>query len=80
MKIAIIGAGGVIFAQKLLKDIWGYEPDDSVETIRVHIRHLRSKIDKISNGKKYQIVNFNLVDIDDDFAKVITKPGPFTLV
>ena len=38
---------------KLLKDIWGYEPDDSVETIRVHIRHLRSKIDKISDNKKY---------------------------
>ncbi len=27
----------------------------------------------ISNGKKYQIVNFNLDDVDDDFAKVITK-------
>ena len=27
----------------------------------------------ISNGKKYQIINFNLEDIDDYFAKVITK-------
>ena len=27
----------------------------------------------ISNGKKYQLVNFNLDDVDDDFAKVITK-------
>ena len=27
----------------------------------------------INNGKKYQIVNFNLDDVDDDFAKVITK-------
>ena len=27
----------------------------------------------ISNGKKYQIVNINLSDIDDDFAKVLTK-------
>lgn len=27
----------------------------------------------INNGKKYQIVNFNLNDIDDDFAKVLTK-------
>ena len=27
----------------------------------------------INNGDKYQIVNFNLDDIDDDFAKVITK-------
>ena len=45
--------GNMVSAQKLLKDIWGYEPDDSVETIRVHIRHLRSKIDKISGDKKY---------------------------
>ena len=27
----------------------------------------------ISNGCKYQLVNFNLDDVDDDFAKVITK-------
>ncbi len=27
----------------------------------------------INNGDKYQIVNFNLDDVDDDFAKVITK-------
>ena len=27
--------------------------DDSVETIRVHIRHLRSKVEKISGDKKY---------------------------
>ena len=45
--------GNMVSGQKLLKEIWGYEPDDSVETIRVHIRHLRSKIDKISGDKKY---------------------------
>ena len=45
--------GTMIPSSKLLKDVWGYSPDDDVETIRVHIRHLRSKIDKISNGKKY---------------------------
>ena len=27
----------------------------------------------IVNGKKYQIVNINLNDIDDDFAKILTK-------
>lgn len=27
----------------------------------------------INNGRKYQIVNINLDDVDDDFAKVITK-------
>ena len=45
--------GNMVSGEKLLKEIWGYEPDDNVETIRVHIRHLRSKIDKISDGKKY---------------------------
>ncbi len=45
--------GNMVSAQKLLKEVWGYEPDDDIETIRVHIRHLRSKIDKIADGKKY---------------------------
>lgn len=45
--------GNIVSSAKLLKEIWGYSPDDDVETIRVHIRHLRAKIDKISNGKKY---------------------------
>lgn len=45
--------GNMVSAQKLLKEVWGYEPDDNIETIRVHIRHLRSKINKISDGKQY---------------------------
>ena len=45
--------GTMVSSAKLLKDIWGYSPDDDIETIRVHIRHLRSKIDKIADGKKY---------------------------
>jgi len=45
--------GNMVSSSKLLSDIWGYSPDDEVETIRVHIRHLRTKIDKIANGKKY---------------------------
>ncbi len=45
--------GNMVSSAKLLNDIWGYSPDDEIETIRVHIRHLRSKIAKISDGKKY---------------------------
>lgn len=45
--------GAMVPSAQLLKEVWGYAPDDDVETIRVHIRHLRSKLDKISNGKKY---------------------------
>lgn len=43
----------MVSSSKILTDIWGYMPDDDVETIRVHIRHIRTKLDKISNGKKY---------------------------
>ena len=45
--------GNMVSGAKLLNDIWGYSPDDTVETIRVHIRHLRTKMDKVSDGKKY---------------------------
>lgn len=45
--------GNMVSSAKLLSDVWGYSPDDEIETIRVHIRHLRTKIDKISEGKKY---------------------------
>ena len=53
LSILVQNHGNMVSGAKLLKDIWGYSPDDTVETIRVHIRHLRSKIDKISEGKKY---------------------------
>lgn len=45
--------GTMVSSSKLLNDVWGYSPDDEIETIRVHIRHLRTKIDKIAGGKKY---------------------------
>jgi len=45
--------GNMVSSAQLLKDIWGYSPDDDIETIRVHIRHLRTKLDKVSDGKKY---------------------------
>ena len=46
--------GTMVSPKKILTDVWGYdEDDDIVETIRVHIKHIRSKIDKIAEGKKY---------------------------
>jgi len=45
--------GQAVSAGTLLKDVWGYSDDDDVETIRVHIRHLRSKLQKINKTKKY---------------------------
>lgn len=43
----------MVSSSKLLQDIWGYAPGDDVETIRVHIRHLRTKIKKVADGKEY---------------------------
>jgi two-component system response regulator RpaA len=45
--------GNMVSSAKILNDVWGYSSDDAVETIRVHMRHIRTKIDKISDGKKY---------------------------
>lgn len=45
--------GQAVSSGDLLKEIWGYSKDDDVETIRVHIRHLRSKIEKASSDKNY---------------------------
>jgi two-component system response regulator RpaA len=53
VNILVQNHGQAVPAGTLLKDVWGYAPDDDIETIRVHIRHLRTKLDKISNGKKY---------------------------
>ena len=49
--------GKTVSPQQLLHDIWGYSPDDDIETIRVHIRHLRQRIEseeaiaEAENGK-----------------------------
>lgn len=38
---------------KLLQDVWGYSPEDDVETVRVHVRHLRAKLEKAVGQKSY---------------------------
>jgi len=45
--------GQTVQSGVFLKDIWGYKEDDDVETVRVHVRHLRSKIEKIAPNSKY---------------------------
>ena len=45
--------GQTIPLGKLLQEVWGYNPDDDVETLRVHIRHLRVKLEKIAPDAKY---------------------------
>lgn len=45
--------GQAVTASSLLQDVWGYSPSDDIETIRVHIRHLRTKLEKANPNKKY---------------------------
>lgn len=47
--------GSMVSSKELLKEVWGYEQDDDIDTIRVHITHLRKKIDKISDTKNKYI-------------------------
>jgi two-component system response regulator RpaA len=37
--------GQTVAPSLILKEVWGYEPDDDIETIRVHVRHQRTKIE-----------------------------------
>ena len=37
--------GQTVSPALILKEVWGYEPDDDIETIRVHVRHLRTKLE-----------------------------------
>ncbi len=45
----------MVSSKTLLKEVWGYSDNEDVDTIRVHIRHLRSKLDKISTRKNKYI-------------------------
>lgn len=47
--------GSMVSAKTLLKEVWGYDENDDIDTIRVHITHLRSKINKISSEKNKYI-------------------------
>ncbi len=47
--------GSMVSAKALLKEVWGYEDENDIDTIRVHITHLRAKIDKISSKKNKYI-------------------------
>ena len=47
--------GAMISSKDLLKEVWGYDDDNDIDTIRVHITHLRNKINKISSEKNKYI-------------------------
>jgi len=47
--------GSMVSSKTLLKEVWGYDEDNEIDTIRVHITHLRAKINKISDEKNKYI-------------------------
>ena len=47
--------GSMVSSKELLKEVWGYTGENDIDTIRVHLTHLRSKIDKISTEKNKYI-------------------------
>ena len=61
--------GQTVTTSKLLQEVWGYSPDDDVDTIRVHIRHLRTRIEtgnkryiKTVYGGGYQLIPDGFLD------------------
>ena len=47
--------GAMLSSKQILKEDWGYNDDNDIDTIRVHMTHLRSKINKISDEKNKYI-------------------------
>ena len=61
--------GQTVTTSKLLQEVWGYSPNDDVDTIRVHIRHLRTRIEigekkyiKTVYGGGYQLIPDGFID------------------
>ena len=54
LNVLMQNEGSMVSSKILLKEVWGYE-DDDIDTIRVHITHLRAKINKISDEKNKYI-------------------------
>lgn len=45
--------GQTVSPSQILQEVWGYEPNDDIETIRVHVRHLRTKLEPDPRHPKY---------------------------
>ena len=45
--------GQTVSPSEILKEVWGDDPNDDIETIRVHVRHLRTKIEPDPRHPKY---------------------------
>ena len=55
LNVLMQNEGSMVSSKTLLKEVWGYVGENDIDTIRVHITHLRAKIDKISSQKNKYI-------------------------
>ena len=80
--------GQTVSPALILKEVWGYEPDDDIETIRVHIRHLRTKLEpdprkptyiKTVYGAGY-CLELPVKSQVDNVTQVFAEPGNTNLI
>ena len=45
--------GQTVSPSEILQEVWGYDPNDDIETIRVHVRHLRTKLEPDPRHPKF---------------------------
>ncbi len=53
LKLLVLNKGRVLTRDYLLDKVWGYEYSGETRTVDVHIRHLRSKIERDDNHPQY---------------------------
>jgi len=75
--------GQTVSTGKLLEEVWGYSPDDDVDTIRVHIRHLRTRLEttdrkyiKTVYGGGYQLVAEGFIKPHDEAEHLHSEVQP----
>jgi two-component system response regulator RpaA len=61
--------GQTVSTGKLLEEVWGYSPDDDVDTIRVHIRHLRTRLETAERKYIRTVYGGGYQLIPEGFAK-----------
>ena len=62
--------GQVVPLRDILKEVWGYSPEDDPETIRVHVRNLRTKLEPHPGSPRYIKTVYGV-------GYCLELPGPF---
>ena len=62
--------GQVVPLSDILKEVWGYAPEDDPETIRVHVRNLRTKLEPHPGAPRYIKTVYGV-------GYCLELPGPF---